>query len=149
MKSNLIAKIANHRFPNRDHIHEELKHRPDIQKTYHDKTAHDLPALVPGQHVRMWDNQTGKWKPATILSKCTEPRSYILKLPDGSSKRRNRVHIRADGKATHKHVHFSDQTQSQSGLPNTSISNQINTKKHAPNITRHGREIHRPNRFKQ
>ena len=50
-------------------------------------TSHILPPLVPGQDVRILDYQTGKWKPATITSRCAEPSSYILQLPDGSSKR--------------------------------------------------------------
>ena len=91
LRSNLIAKVSTPIFSNTDHIREELKHRRDILKMYHDRTAHDLPPLVPGQDVRILDNQTGKWKPATITSRCAEPRSYILQLPDGSSKRRNRV----------------------------------------------------------
>ena len=78
LRSNLIAKVSTSRFSNTDSIHEELKHRQDMQKMYHDRTAHDLPPLVTGQDVRILDNQTGKWKPATIRSKCTEPRSYIL-----------------------------------------------------------------------
>lgn len=151
MRSNIIAKVPNPRFPNSDYIHEQLEHRQDMQKMYHDKTAHDLPALVPGQYVRILDNQTGKWKPATVLSKCAEPRSYILQLPDGSSKRRNRVQIRADGKSTCKQVHFKDHiTSSQTGLTNTNnISHQLNPKQSAHDTTRCGREIHRPKRYKQ
>ena len=93
LRSNLIAKVSTPRFSNTDHICEELKHKQNMQKMYHDRTAHDLPPLVPGQDVRILDNQTGKWKPATITSRCGEPRSYILQLQDGSSKRRNRVEI--------------------------------------------------------
>ena len=119
LRSNLIAKVSTPRFSNTDHIHEELKHRQDMQKMYHDRTAHDLPLLVPGQDVRILDNQTGKWKPATITSRCAEPRSYILH-PDGSSKRRNRVQIRAAETSTHKQVHFNDHiTSLQKGLTNT------------------------------
>ena len=51
---------------------------------YHDRTAHDLPPLVPEQDVSILDNQTGKWKPARITSRYAESRSYILQLPDGS-----------------------------------------------------------------
>ena len=84
LRSNLIAKVSTPRFSNTDRIHEELKHRQDMQKMYHDRTAHDLPPLVPGQDIHILDNQTGKWKPATITSRCAEPRSYILQPPDGS-----------------------------------------------------------------
>ena len=95
LRSNLIVKVSTPRLSNTDHIREELKHRQDMQKIYQDRTAHDLPPLVPGQDVHILDNQTGKWKPATITSRCAEPRSYTLQLPDRLPKRRNRVQIGA------------------------------------------------------
>ena len=149
LRSNLIAKVSTPRFSNTDHIHEELKHRQDMQKMYHDRTAHDLPPLVPGQDVRILDNQTGKWKPATITSKCAEPRSYILQLPDGSSKRRNRVQIRAAETSSHKQVHFNDHTTLlQKGLTNTNkVSHQESVKQSTCNTTRRGRQIHRSKRY--
>ena len=115
----------------------------------HDITDHDLPPLVPGQDVRILYNQTGKWKPGTITSRCAEPRSYILQLPDGSSKRRNRVQIRAAETSSHKQVHLNDPTTSlQKGLTNTNnISHQRSIKQPIFNTTRSGREIHRPKRF--
>ena len=64
--------------------------------------------LYVGPDVRILDNQTGKWKPAAITSRCEEPRSYILHLPDGSSKRRNRVQIRAAETSSYKQVIFND-----------------------------------------
>ena len=73
LRSNLIVKVSTPRFSNTDHIREELKHRQDMQKMYHDRTAQD---------VRILDDQTGKWKPAIITSRCAEPGSYILQLPD-------------------------------------------------------------------
>ena len=117
---------------------------------YHDRTAYDLPPLVPGQDVRIFDNQTGKWKPATITSRCAEHRSYILQLPDGSSKRRNRVQIRAAETSSHKQVHFNDHTTSlPKGLTNTNnVSHQRSIKQPTCNTTRSGREIHRPKRCK-
>ena len=130
LRSNLIAKVSTPRFSNTDHIHEELKHRQDMQKMYHDRTAHDLPPLVSVQDVRISDNQTGKWKPATITSRCAEPRSYILQLPDGSSKRRNIVQIKAEETFSHKQVHCNDHiTSLQKGLTNTNnVSHQRSIK---------------------
>ena len=149
-RSNLIAKVSTTRFSNADHIPEELKHRQDMQKMYHDRTAHDIPPLVPGQDERILDNQTGKWKPATITSRCAEPRSYILQLPDGSLKRRNKVQIRAAETSSHKLVRFNDYiTSLQKGLTNTNnISYQRSIKQPTCNTTRSGREIHRPKRYK-
>ena len=149
LRSNLIAKVSTPRFSNTDHICEELKHRQDMQKMYHDRTAHDLPPLVSGQDVRILDNQTVKWKLATITSRCAEPRSYILQLPDGSSKRRNRVQIRAAETSSHKQVHFNDHiTSLQKGLTNTNnVSHQRSIKQPTCNTTRSGCEIHRPKRY--
>ena len=149
LRSNLIAKVLTARFSNTDHIREELKHRQDMQKMYHDRKAHDLPPLVPGQDVRILDNQTGKWKPAIITSRCPNPRSYILQLSDGSSKRRNRVEIRAAETSSHKQVHFNDHIPSlHKGHTNTNnISHQRSIKQPICN-TRNGREIHRPKRYK-
>ena len=147
LRSNLIAKVSTPRFSNTDHIREELKHRQDMQKMYHERTAHDLPPLVPG--LRILDYQTGKWKPTTITSRRAEPRSYILQLPDGSSKRRNRVQIRAAETSSQKQVHFNDHiTSLQKGLTNTNnISHQTSIKQPKCN-TRSGREIHRPKSYK-
>ena len=149
LRSNLIVKVSIPRFSNSDHINEELKHRQDMQKIHHDRTANDLPPLVAGQDICILDNQTGKWKPATITSRCTEPRSCILQLPDGSSKRQNRVQIRAAETSSHKQVNFNDHiTSLQKGLTNTNnISHQRSIKQLTCN-TRSGREIHRPKRYK-
>ena len=150
LRSNLIAKVSTPRFSNTDHIHEELKHRQDMQKMYHDRTARYLPTFVSAQEVCILDNQTGKWKPATITSRWAEPRSYILQLPNGSSKKRNRVKIRAAETSRHKQVHFNDHTTSlQKGLTNTNnVSHQRSIKHPICNITRIGCEIHRPKRYK-
>ena len=150
LRSNLIAKVSTPRFSNIDHIREELKYRQDMQKMYHDRTVHDLPPLVPEQDVRILDDQTGKWKPATITSRCAELRSYILQLPDWSSKRRNRVQIRAAETSSHKQVHLNDHiTSLQKGLTNTNnVSHQRSIKRPMCNSTRSGREIHRPKRYK-
>ena len=58
-RSNLIAKVSTPRFSNTDHIYEELKHRHDMQKMYHDRTAHDLPPLVPGYMYVYWITKLG------------------------------------------------------------------------------------------
>ena len=138
LRSNLIAKVSTPRFSYTDYIREELKHRQDMQKMYRDRTAHNLPPLVPGQDVRILDNQTGKWKPATITTRCAEPRSYIL------------VQIRAAETSSHKQAHFNDQiTSLQKGLTNTNnVLHQTSIKQPMCNTTRSGRQIHRTKRYK-
>ena len=44
-----------------------------------------------GEAVRML--RDGKWKPATVLEKADESRSYILKTENGRTYRRNKSHI--------------------------------------------------------
>ena len=109
---------------------------------------------VPAMHHRPWTrstlNQTGKWKPSKFTSRCAEPRSYILQLPDGSSKRRNRFQIKAAEISSHKQIHFNDHiTSLQKRLTNTNnISHQRSIKQPTCNTTRSGREIHRTKRYK-
>lgn len=107
-KTHIITETPIPRFSNSDHVHEVLKHRENKQKGYYDKIAHDLPPLVPEQNVYVLDHQNGQWKAAMVMTKCAEPRSYILKLPDGSFKKQNRVQIREAETATHKRVCFND-----------------------------------------
>lgn len=57
MKTTIMAKIPVPRFSNYDHVCEELKYQQNKQKGYYDKTAHDLPPLVPGQKVHVLDHQ--------------------------------------------------------------------------------------------
>ena len=108
------------------------------------------PARVKGLVNMILDYQTGKWKPATITSRCAEPKSHILQLPDGSSKRRNRVQIRAAETFSHKQVHFNDHATSlHKGITNTNnVSHQRSIKQPTCNTTRSGREINRPKRYK-
>ena len=47
--------------------------------------------LRSGEAVRML--RDGKWKPATVLEKADEPRSYILKTENRRTYRRNRSYI--------------------------------------------------------
>ncbi len=76
-----------------DAVKERLQTRQDTQKMYHDRTAHDLPSLVPGQPVSVQDKRTGQWKPGTIESIRPEPRSYTVNTGSGTV-RRNRAHLR-------------------------------------------------------
>jgi hypothetical protein len=93
-----------------DHIREQFEKRQGTQKAYHDRVASDLPPLMPGQSVTVQDYQTNRWQPATIVSKCVEPRSYIIASPNGNQLRRNRIHIRdvPDPVVLKKHVTFAD-----------------------------------------
>ena len=76
-----------------DEMREGLQERENKMTYQHDQHARDLPPLHSGQAVRFRD-QDGRWKPATVLNKTRNPRSYILATPSTSTIRRNRNHIR-------------------------------------------------------
>ena len=65
-----------------------------MQKKYFDQHSTELSPLLTGQYVRVQDHVTGLWNPATVVGKCSEPRSYMIETPNGAVLRRNRRHIR-------------------------------------------------------
>uniref|UniRef100_A0A3Q1HAR0 Gypsy retrotransposon integrase-like protein 1 n=2 Tax=Acanthochromis polyacanthus TaxID=80966 RepID=A0A3Q1HAR0_9TELE len=65
-------------------------------KFFHDRhhSARPLPELLPGQDVRVKLDGEKVWKTsAKVLSKCDEPRSYLVKMDNGAVSRRNRRHL--------------------------------------------------------
>ena len=91
-QSTLLTKIVDTR-QDHDEMRERLQERQDNMVYQHDQHARDLPPLHNGQAVRFRD-QDGRWKPATVLNKTRNPRSYIFATPSTSTIRRNRNHIR-------------------------------------------------------
>ena len=77
-------------------MREHLRDKQRQMKTQYDKTARkeDLPPLYPGQNIRVFNKAEKSWHPGTVIEKCLEPRSYMIKTPFGSEQRRNRSHIR-------------------------------------------------------
>ena len=88
--------------PRKCSIHMKEKHRDLMQerqsemKDQHDKTSRkeDLPSLYTGQAVRILNHQRKTWCPGKIVSKCDEPRSYVVETPKGTRLRCNRSHLR-------------------------------------------------------
>ena len=96
-KSNIP--LATKRSPTAANAREALIERQEKQKRDYDRTAGpELPALYTGQRVRVQDPGSGLWMPATILERCSEPRSYVVGTPNGGRLRRNRRHITEFGK---------------------------------------------------
>lgn len=65
---------------------------------FHDRrhSALPLPELQSGQAVRVkLDGEKGWKMSAKVISKCSEPRSYIVKTDNGAVLRRNRRHLQA------------------------------------------------------
>jgi len=76
-------------------ISDNLQKKKEIMKRDHDKRAGtELPPLHIGQKVRVQNQESKLWEPATITQVCDEPRSYEVTTPNGSMLRRNRVHLR-------------------------------------------------------
>ena len=95
---------------NKDNVYANLKRRQDTQKRYHDRSAKDLNPLYPGQEVMLQDSGKCTWVPAKVVSECDEPRSYMIRTPNGNVLRRNRQQIRECGKPRMhpKRVTFAD-----------------------------------------
>ncbi|ELU05452.1 hypothetical protein CAPTEDRAFT_186490 [Capitella teleta] len=75
--------------------HEALRQRQKKQKAYFDKhTQRELPKLTPGDLIMVQSHEDKKWYPATVISKCSEPRSYLIQTTSGQRLRRNRQFLR-------------------------------------------------------
>ena len=61
------------------------------QKKYYDTNTRELPGLEKGTVVKVRDGKD--WRPAVVLGKAKQPRSYFIRLESGQVWRRNRRHI--------------------------------------------------------
>ena len=157
LNGNLPVNVQNSDFSDSDHIREELQCRQNLQKEYFDRKSKDLPPLIPGQDIRFQNNQSGQWEKAKVLSKCEEPRSYVVETPEGQIMRRNRVHLRESPQPSpKKHVRFSNQYLPNSypnpcdkNVPATVVegNNPECSTKDASYTTRSGRLIRKPDKM--
>ena len=109
LRGNLPVRVQDSDLSNSDQVREELQNRQNSQKMYFDRRSKDLPPLIPGQDVRIQNSQSGQWEKAKVLSKCEEPRSYLVSTPEGQTYRRNRVHLRESPQPSpKKNVRFTD-----------------------------------------
>jgi len=97
-----------------------LEERNVEMKRHHDLTSRqsDLPPLYKGQEVRILDRVNKTWCPGTVVEQCSEPRSYLVKTPNGTQVRRNRSHLRELTSSKPRVVRFSDEP-SHEDLPET------------------------------
>ena len=74
-------------------IREQMSIKSRKQQQYFNRNPKDLPELMIGSKVSvLQENDT--WQTATVVDKCTEPRSYIVKMhSDGKLFSRNRRHL--------------------------------------------------------
>ena len=90
IQGNLPTKLQSSN-PQKDQIYQRLADRQQKQKKAYDRSAKDLPPVIPGQDVRIQDPQSGRWTPATVTK--STPRSYLVQTPSGGILRRNSRHI--------------------------------------------------------
>ena len=83
----------------------KIHEKQQMQKLYYDRGAKSLPSFEAGQSVLLRDNS--KWKPATIITNASTPRSYIVQTPEGINFRRNRRDLR---KSLHTPIDFDIET---------------------------------------
>ena len=83
----------------KEKIATRLYQRQSCQKSQHDWHIQDLPNILEGQHVWVYDPDSSKWSPAVVTQRCVELRSYIVQTSSGKSLRRNRKHLREDKSA--------------------------------------------------
>ena len=73
-------------------VKRKLEQRQQRQKSFYDRGTRPLSSLQPNEVVRY---QTGKmWKPAVVINKHPNLRSYNIQTPQGTVLRRNRRHLR-------------------------------------------------------
>ena len=73
-------------------VKRKLEQRQQRQKHFYDRGTKPLSSLQPNEVVRY---QAGRiWKPAVVINKHPNPRSYNIRTPQGSVLRRNRCHLR-------------------------------------------------------
>ena len=92
IKANLPVKLDNP-ISTKDRVYQQLMHRQETQKLYHDRGAQELPPLIAKQPVYV-QNETGKSEKGTISGTRKEPRSYDVTMKTGSTLCQNRRHIK-------------------------------------------------------
>lgn len=88
---------------NLDHLKPKLadskKYNQILQKRKESMISQS-PNVKPLRELKVNENVMFKkkpnelWLPATVVNKCKEPNSYIIRTPDGATYRRNRLHIK-------------------------------------------------------
>ena len=142
---------------------EQLLQRRDRMIRDHDRHAGtELPVLHAGQRVTILNKETHLWSPGEIVSKCAEPRSYIVKTTNGTMLRRTRAHLRAlqsenihneATEYTRRRVtfreHNTDEQQVATPVTTTGEPPPDEATSLAPAIRRSGRIIRKPSRFQE
>ena len=75
----------------------KLQARLEKQQLQYDKTSKPLPAVHPGDPVRVFNPHSHKWEPGVVKCNMQTPRSHLVDMANGSVRQRNRRHIHPTG----------------------------------------------------
>jgi len=148
--------------PDHEQVSDMLDKRQQEQQKQYNKTAmqNPFPELKAGQPVRMQMQHGATWRPAVVVSKANEPRSYVVKTPDGAVYRRNRRMLRQTNESFNTPElleDVEDEQQDDGGeglnedepLPNgqAEANHDANPAPPPVVITRYGRQVRPPMRY--
>jgi len=103
---------------------DEITHRKHKTKQQYDRTAKELPPLVDGQTVRIQPvKHKGQWEKATVIKKVSA-RSYIVKVDNGKTFRRNRKHLRQTNEAPPNMSVIEQGAEDEAAIPTTIATQQ-------------------------
>ena len=81
--------------PTSEEVQRKLQGRQASAERLYNKSATEKSNLTEGQHVRLLDKATRRWKPAVVCGKADTPQSYyVQRLAGGVPLRRNRIPLR-------------------------------------------------------
>ena len=160
IRANLPVKLR-HDTNDKEAVYQQMLDRQQRQKEYHDRSAVDLPPLYAQQPIFVQHHQTGRWEKGTINSKCDEPRSYNVAMPNGNILRRNRKHLRErepeneTGRKSDEQIADTNEVINESDvIRHTDKSVAQNNQKENNTAaaqegikTRHGRQVKKPTRY--
>lgn len=145
----LLPRVARHNLNKTEQIQQRMRQQQVRQKEYYDRTSRRIPPLAEHQPVFTQNPIEGTWEPATVISPASEPRSYIVKTPNGAVIRRNRIHLKERTANTEPDDSDPFTTEVQENTSNNDI---ITTSSEFEPVdkcyqTRYGRRINRPSRY--
>ena len=94
MRSALLCKQEKLKIKTRANDENYIEQRQKNQQNqakYYDQHSGPLEDLHIAEKVNMLDSKT--WKPAVVINRCEEPRSFIVKTENGKIFRRNCQHL--------------------------------------------------------
>ncbi|KAK2717515.1 hypothetical protein QYM36_006334 [Artemia franciscana] len=99
----------------------------EAQSKHYNQHARNMEPLKTGQKVWVQLTDQGTWKKATVCKTGDSPRSYYVRLEEGGTFRRNRIHIksRQDLMVTDLHNDASCQVETSSVSPSKNVPNPL------------------------